>query len=229
MDKTVPAGAAVILDGIGDIEAPRGYNTIYGNNQGKLTKQITSMTLDELIGHQTGFTKNFGSSASGRYQFMRATLLDLKKELKLSGNQIFSADLQDRLGFHLLKRRKYELWALGVIGDDAFMVELAKEWASFPVPTAMKGAHRQLLAGQSYYAGDGLNKALVSVSKVKAILAASRVAMELEVATQVDAPVPPKEVTLATPATPEPVTVTPQPNSFWANVASFFNSLFGKG
>ncbi|MDH6229597.1 hypothetical protein M2281_000169 [Mesorhizobium soli] len=43
MDKTVPAGAAMLLGFIGDIEAPKGYGTIYGNNQGKLPKPLTSM------------------------------------------------------------------------------------------------------------------------------------------------------------------------------------------
>ncbi|MDG9793142.1 MULTISPECIES: hypothetical protein [Brucella] len=45
MDRTVPAGAALLLDIIGGIEAPRGYVVIYGNNQDKLLKLITQMTL----------------------------------------------------------------------------------------------------------------------------------------------------------------------------------------
>ena len=166
MDKSIPIAAASILDFIGSKEAPKGYDTVYGNNQHKLTKPITQMTLDELILNQSGFTKNFGSSASGRYQFMRATLQDLKKELKMSGREIFTPDLQDRLGFHLLKRRGYNNWASGKINHDSFMIGLAKEWASFPVPYDMQGAHRKVKRGQSYYAGDGLNKALVSADDV---------------------------------------------------------------
>ncbi|MNE69188.1 hypothetical protein D3C80_1648970 [compost metagenome] len=49
MGKTVPVGAALLLDFIGGIEAPRGYNVIYGNNQDKLPKPITQMTIGELI------------------------------------------------------------------------------------------------------------------------------------------------------------------------------------
>lgn len=170
MDKTVPAGAALLLDFIGGIEAPRGYDVIYGNNQGKLPKPITKMTIGELIDAQASFTKRFKSSASGRYQFMRATLQDLSKELGLRGTQIFDANLQDRLGYHLLKRRGYDLFIAGKITRTEFGKRLAQEWASLPVLAATQGAHRQLKRGQSYYAGDALNKSLVSPAKVEAVL-----------------------------------------------------------
>ena len=170
MDKTVPAGAALLLDFIGGIEAPRGYDVIYGNNQDKLPKPITKMTIGELIDAQASFTKRFKSSASGRYQFMRATLQDLSKELGLRGSQIFDPDLQDRLGYHLLIRRGYNQFISGKISRTEFGKRLAQEWASLPVLAATKGAHRDLKRGQSYYAGDALNKSLVSTAKVEAIL-----------------------------------------------------------
>lgn len=174
MDKTVPKSAALILDNIRGIETgyqdERSYNTVFGHNEHKLTKQITDMTIQELIDNQKGFTKAFGSSASGGYQFMRQTMIDLKKELKLRATQIFNADLQDRLGFHLLKRRGYENFINGRMSVPQFMIELAKEWASFPVPFQMNGRKRLVQRGQSYYAGDGLNKALVSADKIEQIL-----------------------------------------------------------
>src|SRR6185312_4179042 len=107
-----------------------------------------------------------GSSAAGRYQFMRATLLGLRSELNLRGSQL----LQDRLGYHLLLRRGYDDFMAGKISRTEFGKRLAQEWASFPVLTVCKGAHRQLNRGQSYYAGDGLNKALVKPEKVEAVL-----------------------------------------------------------
>jgi muramidase (phage lysozyme) len=170
MDKTVPPGAAKLLYFIGSIEAPKGYDTVYGNNQGKLTKPITKMTVDELIGHQAGFTKAFGSSASGRYQFMKATLQGLKSELGLRGTQVMDHDLQDRLGYHLLRRRGYDDFIAGRLTVPQFALNLAKEWASFPVLVETKGAHRTVKRGQSYYAGDGMNKALVAPERVEAVL-----------------------------------------------------------
>lgn len=49
MDRTVPTGAAMLLDFIGGIEAPNGYGTIFGNKQSKLSKPLTEMTLDEVL------------------------------------------------------------------------------------------------------------------------------------------------------------------------------------
>lgn len=170
MDKTIPAPAAVLLDFIGQTEAPRGYDTIYGNNQKKLRVQITSMTIAALQASQGTFSSRYGSSASGRYQFMRNTLAGLITELKLPETMIFNADLQDRLGYHLLIRRGYEAFIDGRIGPVEFGKRLAQEWASFPVLAPTKGAHRQLARGQSYYEGDRLNKALVSAMAIEQLL-----------------------------------------------------------
>lgn len=170
MDKTIPPAAARILDFIGNTEAPLGYDTIYGNNQGKLPKPVTKMTVDEVSTNQPIWTRRYGSSATGRYQFMRATLNELKKELKLNGSEKFDADLQDRLGLHLLLRRGYAQWINGDISTDHFMLNLSKEWASFPVPFTIKGGSRTVTRGQSYYAGDGLNKALITPESVEMVL-----------------------------------------------------------
>ena len=174
MDKTVPAGAAILLDFIRKTEVGRtdraSYDVIYGQNQHKLKKQITTMTIGELVDAQTSFTKRFKSSASGGYQFMRKTLQDLSRELRLNGRQMFDPDLQDRLGYHLLKRRGYEEFMAGTISMTEFAKRLAMEWASFPVLTATKGQHQQLKRGQSYYDGDALNKALVTPEAIEAVL-----------------------------------------------------------
>lgn len=175
MNPTIAPEAGLILDFIASKEAPNGYNTIFGNNQKKLTKQITAMTLDELIENQRGFTKSFGSSASGRYQFMRDTLLGLKTEMKLTGRELFAPDFQDRLAFQLLLRRGYAKFMAGSLSVTAFGDQLAMEWASFPVLSASRqGAHRVVTRGQTYYAGDGLNKVLIHPEAVEYILTQAR-------------------------------------------------------
>lgn len=175
MDKSVPAAAAVILDFIRKTEvgsADRsGYDVIYGHKQHKLAKPLTSMTLDEIVTAQKTWSKNHGSSAAGGYQFMRKTLLGLMEELKLIGTQKLTPDLQDRLGYHLLKRRGYEQFISGKISAAEFAKRLAQEWASFPVLEPTQGAHRKVERGQSYYAGDGLNKALVKPEAIEQLLA----------------------------------------------------------
>lgn len=195
----IPPSAAAILELIRVTETARGdataYDTVYGHNEAQLTKPITTMTVDEVQHWQPGFTRSFGSSATGAYQFMHATLKELKGKLALSGEEPFDAAMQDRLGHELLLRRGYQPWADGRTSTDTFMVGLAKEWASFPVPSRMRGAHRTVERGQSYYAGDGLNKALAKPDVVWLALEAARKAL----------PEPAPPIKPPKPEEPEPV------------------------
>jgi len=204
MDRTVPTGAAMLLDFIGGIEAPNGYGTIFANKQSKLAKPLTEMTLDEVLVAQKAWSKNHGSSAAGRYQFMRATLVGLIAELGLRGSQKLDADLQDRLGYHLLKRRGYDDYMTGKIDRTEFGKRLAQEWASLPVLANMQGAHRKLTRGQSYYAGDALNKSLTSPEKLETVLVLVRKAPDAP-------PQPAQEAPKPVPATPEPPKAQPAP------------------
>jgi len=177
MDQTVPPGAALLLDFIGKIETGKegreGYDVIYSNAQGRLPKPITQMTIAQLQAHQgSGWPAK--STAAGRYQFMRKTLAGLRSELGLRDGQVFDPNLQDRLGYHLLKRRGYAAFVAGEIGATEFGKRLAMEWASLPVLADTQGGSRQVKRGQSYYAGDGLNKALVSPEQVEELLAGVR-------------------------------------------------------
>lgn len=173
MNPSIPSFAAHLLDFIGDIEAPRGYDTIYGNNQGKLKKRVTEMTIAEVQAAQPLWTRQFGSSATGRYQFMYATLKGLIAEFRLDTSSKFNSDMQDYLGFMLLRRRGYDKFVAGEIGLIAFGKALAQEWASFPVLADTTGAKQHVSRGQSYYAGDGVNKSLVTPERVEAALRTS--------------------------------------------------------
>ena len=174
MDPTVPRGAAILLDFIRATEVGRSdaesYNVIFANKQYKLAKPLTQMTLAEVQSQQRQWSRNHGSSAAGGYQFMRATLGGLIKELDLNPAMKLSASLQDRLAYHLLKRRGYSEFMSGRMTTEEFGKRLAMEWASFPVLSATQGAHARLSRGQSYYAGDPLNKALVKPEEVEAVL-----------------------------------------------------------
>lgn len=174
MDRTVPAAAALLLAFIAKTETsrdfPAAYDVVYGHNQARLPKSLTRMTVSEVIAAGSGWTRDFGSSAAGAYQFMNRTLKDLKTELGLGAAQVLDGNLQDRLGLHLLYRRGYREFMAGQIDINEFAKRLAMEWASFPVLAATKGNTRVLKRGQSYYAGDGLNKALVAPERVEQIL-----------------------------------------------------------
>jgi muramidase (phage lysozyme) len=174
MNANVPSGAAVLLDFIGTVETgksgPDGYGVIYGHKQGKLSKPLTHMTVDEVQAAQGGWSKNHGSSAAGRYQFMRATLKGLIAEHSIPGSSKFTADLQDKLGYELLKRRGYIAFSSGSLPPRKFGNNLAMEWASLPVLQDIKGAHRQVTRGETYYAGDGVNKVLTKPETVEDVL-----------------------------------------------------------
>jgi muramidase (phage lysozyme) len=203
MDRTVPSGAAYLLDWISHVETGwkdgnRGYDTIFGHRQKNLAtlkaRPITKRTVDEWIATMPWWGGR--SSASGRYQFMKATLKGLKAQLGLRGAQVMDENLQDRLGYHLLRRRGYDKWISGQMSDVDFSTNLAKEWASLPVLKAMKGHHRTITRGQSYYVGDALNKSLVKPEKFEQALREARVASrtprkEPDVVTPIPTPIVP--------------------------------------
>jgi muramidase (phage lysozyme)/peptidoglycan hydrolase-like protein with peptidoglycan-binding domain len=180
MDKSVPAPAALILAFVYETETgkkpPACYEVIYGQNQSKLSGPLTKMTLNQVQAAQPGWTKRFGSSAAGAGQIMRdtmdkpRTMADLEGEMGLTGDELFDANMQDRMCLHLLRRRGYDQFIAGRIGPVAFAKRLAQEWASFPVLQATQGAHRRVNRGQSYYAGDGVNKALVTPERIERLL-----------------------------------------------------------
>ncbi|MBB4185813.1 muramidase (phage lysozyme) [Sinorhizobium terangae] len=175
MDRTVPPGAAILLDFIRETEVGQAdrasYDVIYGHNQDKLPQPLTTMTYGEVVDAQKGWSKRFKSSAAGGYQFMRHTLIDLANAMpSIKGTDRFTPDLQDRLGYKLLVRRGYPEFIVGKIDIVEFGKRLAQEWASFPVLADTKGNEHEVRRGQSYYAGDGLNKALVKPEKVEALL-----------------------------------------------------------
>jgi uncharacterized protein YcbK (DUF882 family)/muramidase (phage lysozyme) len=134
--KTAP-----ILDLLGHSEGTdrgRGYNetVAYGAYTGG-DVELTNMTLDDIDRLQTVMLRSpdnsLNSSAVGRYQILRKTLRDLRKNMKLSGDEKFTPELQDRLAMELLKGRGLEKWMDGKMSDTAFMDSMAKEWASVPM------------------------------------------------------------------------------------------------
>lgn len=146
----------------------RAYDCMYGHN--KIEPRLTQMTLREAIDRGAQWTKQHGSSAAGAYQFMRATLLDLMRTYDLPETLPMTPDTQDYLATLLLRRRGLDDFLEGKIRVVDFARRLAQEWASLPVLEPCQGAHRYLQRGQSYYAGDGMNKALVPAMEFETFL-----------------------------------------------------------
>ena len=128
---------------IGQLESRSDYNTMAGGGN---KKQLTSMTINEVLQYQNSRGKNM--KAAGKWQIMPNTLRGLKKSMNLTGDELFTPEMQDRMAFELAMNRKgYRQFAnatgaekLALMG--AAQNDLAKEWASMPMANDAEGMHR---------------------------------------------------------------------------------------
>ena len=163
-NPSIPEPARKLLDYIGRMETGRtgeaAYRTIIGHHEGELAVPITELSVDELLAQQEEWpARGWASTAAGKYQIIRSTLLSLKEALSLSGQERFDPTLQDRLGHALLVRCGWDKLQARHMRRGAFALALAKEWAGIPVLKSMQGRNARLKRGQSFYAGDGRNAA----------------------------------------------------------------------
>ena len=161
-----------LLELVSRHEGGTNYDARYGAIGNKDPK-FTSMTIAQVRQWQRNFVKNGSkSSAVGRYQIIQNTMAGLIQSMKISLDAPFDKEMQDRMAMQLLTRRGLGKFLKGTISVEAFGRALSQEWASLPVLENTKGAHKSLQAGDSFYAGDGLNKAHVSEKDVRAVLQA---------------------------------------------------------
>lgn len=158
------------------------YQTIIGHNQRHLDKPVTEMTVDEIINASDSWRKRFGttSGAAGAYQIIKPTLVQLKKDLGLSGSERFTPALQDHMCAKLLQKRGASQFLAGELSVVSFGNNLAREWASFPVLSTQKRGNTTLKRGQSYYDKVAGNSALIKPALVEGTLAATLAAVRAE-------------------------------------------------
>lgn len=167
------AEIAALLTAIRKHEAPKGYGQFYSGARGMGNADVSKMTLDGVLDFQTQMlAKGSKSTACGGYQFLRKTLKATIAEMGLKGSEKWTPDLQDKMAIHLMRKRGLDDYLDGNLSVEGFANNLAKEWASLPVVTAIKGSVRKLTPGQSYYAGDGLNKAFHKPETILALVRA---------------------------------------------------------
>lgn len=194
-----------LLDFIGSKEAPKGYGQIFGGAKGvgKVASiDVSIMPLNSVLALQKKMLDGkSASTACGRYQFLRKTLVDTMKTMGLTGKEIWTPDLQDRMAVQLMIGRGLEKYLDGEITAEGFANRLAMEWASLPVVSAITGSEGFVLKpGMSYYEGDGLNAALHNPGPFLMLVKALRTQ-----APAVTQPAPP------TPVSPPPPVVEPAP------------------
>ncbi len=154
-----PATCRPLLAVIAQAESKGNYNAYFGNaNNSDIA--FTEMSVAEVLQWQQEFiAAGNASSAVGRYQIISTTLGELVRQLHIDTRQPFNEALQDRMALALLERRGATKYVNNQIDSREFAAELAKEWAGLPRVIGDKPE-------QSYYAGDGLNQALVSVDDI---------------------------------------------------------------
>ena len=146
-DSVTQGKIGEVLDLIAGPESGGRYDAVY---PGKRRPEILNMTLDELVADQRERGRFSGSSASGRYQYIRKTLSSVVKQMGLdTSKEKFTPKLQDEIAiFHLRANHGLDRWLSGSMSNEQFLNRLAGTWAGIPNTT-----------GKSTYAGVLDNKA----------------------------------------------------------------------
>lgn len=164
-----------LLDLIARGESSGDYNKVWGGirREDRPRRPLTSMTVGEVLAWQASIDHKYMSEASGRYQVMEDTLRPLVGRV-VSANDLYDPDTQDKIAIHLMNRRGLADYRSGKISAEKFADKLAREWAAVGVQRRQRGHRRTVNRGQSYYSGDGLNRA--SIKPDEMLAAISRIA-----------------------------------------------------
>jgi hypothetical protein len=157
-----------LLDFISKGEAARGGDPYASVFPSRIMPEILQMSIEQIFEfqrHRTRSRANGGlgleSSACGRYQFIRSTLQDVVQAAGIPTTTRYTPQCQDFLILTRLRvSRQLNQWKSSSISDAQFCLNLAKEFASIPVPFTTRGATRTVNAGESFYAGVGSNRAV---------------------------------------------------------------------
>lgn len=138
-----------LFDLIGRAEGA-GYDTIVGfvRKEDYPPKNLTALTVDEVLAWQDSIDAKYNSEAAGRYQVMEDTLRGLKGQGIVSGSELFNAETQDKIATALLKIRGLNRFLSGSINEEQFGDNLSFEWASLPIMIGPR-------YGQGRYSGQG--------------------------------------------------------------------------
>ena len=146
-DSVTQGQVGAVLDLIAGPESGGRYDAVY---PGKRRPQILDMTIDELIQDMRARGRASGSSASGRYQYIRKTLQSVVRQMGLdTATTKFTPEIQDQIAIHHLRANHgLDKWLSGSMSNERFLNRLAGTWAGIPQTN-----------GRSRYAGVLDNKA----------------------------------------------------------------------
>ena len=149
-----------ILDLIGGLEAPGGYDTVWHGVRHPPPRPVSQMTIGEVIDWQReAMRTGSASTAAGQYQLIRPTLEALVRNGVISRDELFDAAAQDRLAQHLLRETGYR----GGAWTDHMAETMARIWPSLP---RIGGQD----AGRAIYEGMVGNHALIDANTFRDVL-----------------------------------------------------------
>ena len=170
-DSVTQGKVGEILDLIAGPESAGRYDAVYPSRR---RPQILDMTIDELVQDmrsrvraQVAAGADQGSSASGRYQYIRTTLLDVVGGMGLdTATTKFDPETQDKIAiYHLRRNHGLDNWLEGRMSDGDFLNRLAGTWAGIP-QTNGRSAHAGVLDNA---AGMGAGDALTQLDRIKGL------------------------------------------------------------
>jgi len=158
--NTIDPKTRGMLDFIGAIEGPAGYDDYYRGVSSSPPRPLTSMSIREVLAWQDSIDASSRSEAAGRYQIMEDTLRELVIAKGIDQNRRFDGATQDELAVLLLKRRGWDTSRTDYvkIGNS-----IAHEWAALPLCSGIK-------TGKSAYDGLAGNSALTTCEAYLTVL-----------------------------------------------------------
>ena len=145
---------APVLDLIAKYEAgPHGWEAMYPSTR---LEGATKMTISDVAKKATG--------AVGMYQNLPRYLVGRANAVGLDPNKdVYDKKNQTKIAEYLIGRGQAGVTPQMMKDNPAKAMErLSKVWAAIPVPRNMQGHVREVEMGESYYAGDGANKAHIT-------------------------------------------------------------------
>ena len=143
-----------VLDLIGKHEAgPGGWDAMAPNTK---LEGASKMTISDVASKATG--------AVGMYQNLPQFIVERAKAVGLDPNKdLYDRKNQTKIAEHLIGNGQAKVTPELMKDNPAKAMErLSRVWAAIPVPRAMQGHVREVVLGESYYAGEGNNKALIT-------------------------------------------------------------------
>jgi len=130
-DSVTQGKVGEVLDLIAGPESGGRYDAVY---PGRRRPQILDMTLSELYQDMRQRGRDSGSSASGRYQYIRTTLQEVASQMGLDPDTTkFTPEVQDQIAiYHLRRSHGLDNWLAGRMSNERFLNRLAGTWAGIP-------------------------------------------------------------------------------------------------